>query len=218
MTENIKETLKGMSAADRKALLEELRAEERQATRDRREAYESIRAQFMHEVKGHLLPLVENVREFRDWIEREAEGFYAIMREYGQLRKEDQSSFTIVDGDLKIEVRSNKVKTFDERADMAAERLMEYLKAYVAGSEKGYDDPMYQLAMTLLERNRQGDLDYKNISKLYEMEDRFDEEYKSIMSLFRESHTVTKTATNFYFSQRDKNGVWRRIEPSFCRL
>ena len=207
-----------MSAADRKALLEELRAEERQATRDRREAYESIRAQFMHEVKGHLLPLVENVREFRDWIEREAEGFYAIMREYGQLRKEDQSSFTIVDGDMKIEVRSNKVKTFDERADMAAERLMEYLKAYVAGSEKGYDDPMYQLAMTLLERNRQGDLDYKNISKLYEMEDRFDEEYKSIMSLFRESHTVTKTATNFYFSQRDKNGVWRRIEPSFCRL
>lgn len=218
MTENIKETLKGMSAADRKALLEELRAEERQATRDRREAYESIRAQFMHEVKGHLLPLVENVREFRDWIEREAEGFYAIMREYGQLRKEDQSSFTIVDGDMKIEVRSNKVKTFDERADMASERLMEYLKAYVAGSEKGYDDPMYQLAMTLLERNRQGDLDYKNISKLYEMEDRFDEEYKSIMSLFRESHTVTKTATNFYFSQRDKNGVWRRIEPSFCRL
>ena len=218
MTENIKETLTGMSAADRKALLEELRAEERQATRDRREAYESIRAQFMHEVKGHLLPLVENVREFRDWIEREAEGFYAIMREYGQLRKEDQSSFTIVDGDMKIEVRSNKVKTFDERADMAAERLMEYLKAYVAGSEKGYDDPMYQLAMTLLERNRQGDLDYKNISKLYEMEDRFDEEYKSIMSLFRESHTVTKTATNFYFSQRDKNGVWRRIEPSFCRL
>ena len=218
MTENIKETLTGMSAAARKALLEELRAEERQATRDRREAYESIRAQFMHEVKGHLLPLVENVREFRDWIEREAEGFYAIMREYGQLRKEDQSSFTIVDGDMKIEVRSNKVKTFDERADMAAERLMEYLKAYVAGSEKGYDDPMYQLAMTLLERNRQGDLDYKNISKLYEMEDRFDEEYKSIMSLFRESHTVTKTATNFYFSQRDKNGVWRRIEPSFCRL
>lgn len=218
MTENIKETLKGMSAADRKALLEELRAEERQATRDRREAYESIRAQFMYEVKSHLLPLVENVREFRDWIEREAEGFYAIMREYGQLRKEDQSSFTIVDGDMKIEVRSNKVKTFDERADMAAERLMEYLKAYVAGSEKGYDDPMYQLAMTLLERNRQGDLDYKNISKLYEMEDRFDEEYKSIMSLFRESHTVTKTATNFYFSQRDKNGVWRRIEPSFCRL
>lgn len=207
-----------MSAAERKNLLEELKAEDQKATRDRREAYEALRAQFAHEVKSHLLPLVEDVRQFREWIEKEADGFYSVMRDYGQLRKEEQSSFTIVDGDMKMEVRSNKVKTFDERADMAAERLMEYLKAYVAGSEKGYDDPMYQLAMTLLERNRQGDLDYKNISKLYEMEDRFDEEYKSIMGLFRESHTVTKTAVNFYFWQRDKNGVWRRVEPSFCRL
>lgn len=216
--DNIREALKGMSAAERKNLLEELKAEEQKATRDRREAYETLRAQFAHEVKSHLLPLVEDVRQFREWIEKEADGFYSVMRDYGQLRKEEQSSFTIVDGDMKMEVRSNKVKTFDERADMAAERLMEYLKAYVAGSEKGYDDPMYQLAMTLLERNRQGDLDYKNISKLYEMEDRFDEEYKSIMGLFRESHTVTKTAVNFYFWRRDKNGVWRRVEPSFCRL
>lgn len=216
--DNIREALKGMSAAERKNLLEELKAEEQKVTRDRREAYEALRAQFAHEVKSHLLPLVEDVRQFREWIEKEADGFYSVMRDYGQLRKEEQSSFTIVDGDMKMEVRSNKVKTFDERADLAAERLMEYLKAYVAGSEKGYDDPMYQLAMTLLERNRQGDLDYKNISKLYEMEDRFDSEYKSIMGLFRESHTVTKTATNFYFWQRDKNGVWRRIEPSFCRL
>lgn len=218
MSDNIREALKGMTASERKKLLEELKAEEQKATRNRREAYEALRAQFTHEVENHLLPLVEEVREFRDWIEKEADGFYAIMRDYGQLRKEDQSSFTIVDGDLKIEVRSNKVKTFDERADLAAERLMEYLKSYVAQSEKGYDDPMYQLAMTLLERNRQGDLDYKNISKLYEMEDRFDSEYRSIMQLFRESHTVTKTATNFYFWQRDKNGVWRRIEPSFCRM
>lgn len=216
--DNIREALKGMSAAERKNLLEELKAEDQKATRDRREAYEALRAQFAHEVKSHLLPLVEDVRQFREWIEKEADGFYSVMRDYGQLRKEEQSSFTIVDGDMKMEVRSNKVKTFDERADMAAERLMEYLKAYVAGSEKGYDDPMYQLAMTLLERNRQGDLDYKNISKLYEMEDRFDEEYKSIMGLFRESHTVTKTAVNFYFWQRDKNGVWRRVEPSFCCL
>ena len=216
--DNIREALKGMSAAERKNLLEELKAEEQKATRDRREAYEALRAQFAHEVKSHLLPLVEDVRQFREWIEKEADGFYSVMRDYGQLRKEEQSSFTIVDGDMKMEVRSNKVKTFDERADMAAERLMEYLKAYVAGSEKGYDDPMYQLAMTLLERNRQGDLDYKNISKLYEMEDRFDEENKSIMGLFRESHTVIKTAVNFYFWKRDKNGVWRRVEPSFCRL
>lgn len=215
---NIKEAIKGMTADDRKKLLEELKQEEQEAARERRDAYEALRAEFMLEVKNKLLPLVDEVKGFREWVEKETEGFHALMREYGRLRKDDQTSFTVADGGLKIEVRSNKVKTFDERADLAAERLVEYLKAWVSRSEKGQNDPMYQLAMTLLERNRQGDLDYKSISKLYEMEDRFDDEYRQIMDLFRESNTVSKTAVNFYFWRCDTNGVWRRIEPSFCRL
>lgn len=216
--DNIREALKGMTAEDRKKLLEDLKQEERQAAQERRDAYEALRATFMLEVKNKLIPVVEDVKCFKSWIEKETEAFREMMREYGQLRKDEQLSFTLVDGDMKVEVRSNNVKTFDERADMAAERLVEYLKTWVNRSDKGQDDPMYQLAMTLLERNKQGDLDYKSISKLYEMEDRFDDEYKSIMDLFRESNVVTKTAINYYFSMRDQNGVWRRIEPSFCRL
>lgn len=216
--DNIREALKGMSAEDRRKLLDDLKKEERQAAQQRRESYEALRASFMLDVKNKLMPVVEEVKGFRVWIEAETEAFRGVMREYGQLRKEEQLSFTLVDGDLKVEVRSNNVKTFDERADMAAERLVEYLKSWVSRSEKGQDDPMYQLAMTLLERNKQGDLDYKSISKLYEMEDRFDDEYRSIMGLFRESNVVTKTAINYYFSLKDGNGVWRRVEPSFCRL
>ena len=100
----------------------------------------------------------------------------------------------------------------------AAERLVDYLKRYAMSRELGTDDPMYQLGMTMIERNRQGDLDYKSVSKLYELEDRFDSEYTEIMDLFRESNVVYKTAVNYYFHKRDENGVWRRIEPSFCRL
>ena len=91
----------------------------------------------------------------------------------------------------------------------------------VAGGEceKGVEDPMYQMAMTLLERNKTGDLDYKSISKLYELEDKFDGEYAEIMQLFKEANVVQNTATNYYFSKRNpETGVWTRIEPSFCRL
>jgi len=108
---------------------------------------------------------------------------------------------------------------FDERADLAAERLIDYLKRYMKKSEKGADDPMYQMAMTLLERNKAGDLDYKSISKLYELEDKFDSEYGEIMSLFKEANVVQKNAVNYYFSKRNpETNVWRRIEPSFCRM
>lgn len=215
---NIQEMVKGMSAEERKAFMDEINKQEQQEQIDRRDAYETLRKEFVLEVKNRATGLVEAVKLFRDWLDGNAKTFRDVMREYGHLRKDEQMSFTLIEDDFKLEVRSNKVKGFDERADVAAERLMEYLKTYISGSAKGADDPMYQLAMSLLERNRQGDLDYKSISKLYELEDRFDEEYKAIMDLFRESNVVQTTAINYYFHQRDEDNVWHRVEPSFCRL
>ena len=111
------------------------------------------------------------------------------------------------------------MKRFDERADVAASRLIEFLQTWIQRADNGANNPMYQLAMTLLERNKFGDLDYKSISKLYELENKFnDPEYSEIMQLFKESNVVEGTATNYYFEERDERGVWRKLEPSFNRL
>nr|DAI17619.1 MAG TPA: Protein of unknown function (DUF3164) [Caudoviricetes sp.] len=212
--------LSQMTAEEKKALLAQLNADASESRQAKRDAYEALRAEFMHRVEEFLLNVTADVKGFKGWLEKESEGFISVMRDYGQLKNADQRNYTITDGDFRLQVASNNVKGFDERADMAAERLVAYLKNYMQKSEKGQEDPMYQLAMTLLERNQRGDLDYKSISKLYELEDRFgDQEYKDIMTLFKESNVVQKTAVNYYFFRRHKEtGVWMRIEPSFCRL
>lgn len=210
--------LKNLSPEEKKALLNQLQQEEKEERIGRREAYEGLRAEFLMRVKNFLVSVTDNVQGFRDWLEKESANFRTIMNDYGQLRNEAQGSYTITDGSFRLSVKSNTVKCFDERADIAAERLINYLEKFVLKTEKGTEDEMYQLAMTLLERNRQGDLDYKSICKLYQMEEKFDEEYSEIMNLFKESHIVSKTAVNYYFYQKDDKGVWRRIEPSFCRL
>lgn len=210
--------LNEMSAEEQEEMLKALTEKKQTEKRDRREAYEGLRSEFMHEVFGKLEPTTDTVTGFKDWLQTECDSFYGIMRQYGTLKNDGQASWTVQDGDRKLEVKSNNVKGFDERADMAAEKLTDYLKRYALRSDKGTDDAIYQLAMKLLERNHQGDLDYKSISTLYAMEDKFDGEYKAIMDLFRESNVVQKTAVNYYFSKKDKNGVWRRIEPSFCRI
>lgn len=212
--------LSQMTAEEKKALLAQLNADANESRQAKRDAYESLRAEFMHRVEEFLVNVTADVKGFKQWLEKESEGFISVMRDYGQLKNADQRNYTITDGDFRLQVASNSVKGFDERADMAAERLVSYLKNYMQKSEKGQEDPMYQLAMTLLERNQRGDLDYKSISKLYELEDRFgDQEYKDIMTLFKESNVVQKTAVNYYFFRRHKEtGVWMRIEPSFCRL
>lgn len=212
--------LSQMTAEEKKALLAQLNADANESRQAKRDAYEGLRAEFMHRVEEFLVNVTADVKGFKQWLEKESEGFISVMRDYGQLKNADQRNYTITDGDFRLQVASNSVKGFDERADMAAERLVAYLKNYMKKSEKGQEDPMYQLAMTLLERNQRGDLDYKSISKLYELEDKFgDQEYKDIMMLFKESNVVQKTAVNYYFFRRHKEtGVWMRIEPSFCRL
>ena len=213
------ELLKSMSKEQRAALLEQLQAEAKNDRQSKRESYEALRGQFMHDVLAKVETVESEVTGFKQWLDAETDAFTKVMREYGAVKNEGQQSYTITDGDFKLEVKFNKVKGFDERANLAAERLVDYLKRYMAESEKGVEDPMYQMAMTLLERNKTGDLDYKSISKLYELEDKFDEEYGEIMSLFKEANVVQTTATNYYFSKRNAStGVWLRIEPSFCRL
>lgn len=219
MTNNQNFDIKSMSKEQKAALLAQLQQEEKEDRVSRRETYEGLRAEFMHEVEKKVTALVDDVKGFRKWLATETDGFTAVMKDYGQVKSDEQRSYTITDGDFRLELKSNKVKAFDERADMAAERLIDYLKRYMQKSEKGADDPMYQMAMTLLERNKMGDLDYKSISKLYELEDKFDGEYAEIMRLFKEANVVQRNAVNYYFWRRNPdNGVWMRVEPSFCRL
>ena len=211
--------IQNLSKEERAKLLAELQNEENQTRIARRETYEALRAEFMHNVDERLRQVVTDVRCFHAWLQGEVEGFVSIMKDYGQVRNSEQRSYTVTDGDFRLEIASNKVKGFDERADLAAERLIDYLKRYMKKSEKGSDDPMYQMAMTLLERNKAGDLDYKSISKLYDLEAKFDGEYSEIMNLFKEANVVQKNAVNYYFSKKNpKTNVWERIEPSFCRL
>lgn len=186
---------------------------------EKREAYENLRAELVNAIREKVLLTVAAVKNLSDFLTSEINAFRSIMSEYGQLRDPGQMSFKIEDSGFRIWVKTNKVKRFDERADVAAARLIEFLQAWIKRAEQGGNNPMYQLAMTLLERNKNGDLDYKSISKLYDLEARFnDAEYSAIMQLFKESNMIEGMATNYYFEQRNENGVWKRLEPSFNRL
>lgn len=211
--------LSKLSSKELAELLAQKKDEERQQALVKRSAYEGIRAELVRKIEVKTLAVIEEVSGLHTFVCAETSAFRAVLSEYGQLRNPGQLSFTIKEGNFKIEVKSNKVKRFDERADVAAARLVEFLLGWVEKTPEGTENLMYQLAMTLLERNKYGDLDYKSISKLYEMEERFgSDEYTAIMRLFRESNIVEGNAINFYFSRKDDMGVWRKLEPSFNRL
>ena len=208
-----------MSVEELERVLAAKKQQQKDKERERRENYECLRADLVRRIRDKVHSVVDEVKGLYTFVTDETGAFREVMGEYGALREPGQLSFTIADNGFRVLVRSNKVKRFDERADIAATRLIEFLQGWIEQKEEGANNPMYQLAMTLLERNKYGDLDYKSISKLYELEDRFgDPVYSEIMNLFRESNVIEGTATNYYFEEKDERGVWRRLEPSFNRL
>ena len=207
-----------LSPEQRQKLLADLQQVENDKKRARREAYEMSKIAFVSSVFESVDEQKVLIDKFNADLLEGLDDFQQVMVQYGQL-KEKQRSFTLIHKDMKMVVKSNNVKRFDERGDMAATRLVAFLKAWVAKSENGKNDPLYVLAMKTLERNKAGDLDYKRVSDLYELEGRFsDPEYTSIMEQFRESHIVDGTVTHYYFYRKSEHGVWVKIELSFNQL
>ena len=62
--------IKSLSKEQRAALMAQLQQEEKEDRIARRETYEALRGEFMHEVKTNVLEMVNAVTGFRGWLEK----------------------------------------------------------------------------------------------------------------------------------------------------
>ena len=208
-----------LSTKEREALLHALSAKKKQEETARRKNYQKMRTRFISSVEKRLRKYVKDGQAFKSWLRDEAEAYYKALKEYGELKRDEQLGFTVNNDTFRIQVKGNRVKRLDERADIAEKRLIDYIRKWIKQRGDGERNPIYKLAMSLLQRNEYGDLDYKSISRLYELEEDFnDTEYTEIMQLFRESNTVEGNVIRFYFEEKDDMNKWKRIEPSFNQM
>lgn len=211
--------LSKLTQEEREELRRQLNEENNREQQRRKGAYESIKAKFLYDVRERLMRHVQDCRDFKEWLRGESEAYMKMLHEYGQLKRDGQLGFSVKNEDFKVMMKGNRVKGFDERADVAEKRLVDFLNAWIAENDDERKNPMYKLAMSMIRRNEAGDLDYKSISQLYELEADFDDpEYSDIMSLFRESHCVEGTVIQFYFEKKDKYNRWLKVEPSFNKI
>lgn len=208
-----------LSEKERDLLLAKLAADKKRKELTKRKNYQKLRTKFLASVEKRIRKYVKDGQELKEWLRLESESYYNALKEYGELKRDEQLGFTVNNDTFRVQVKGNRVKRFDERADVAEKRLIDYLEKWISRKGEGEKNPIYKLAMSLLQRNESGDLDYKSISRLYELEEDFsDPEYTSIMQLFRESNTVGGTVIRFYFEEKDVSGKWKRIEPSFNQM
>ena len=82
MEQNISQVdIKSLSKEQRAELLARLQQEEKDDRIARRDAYEALRGEFMHAVRGKAEALTEDVTGFKKWLEGETDSFTAVMKE-----------------------------------------------------------------------------------------------------------------------------------------
>mgnify|MGYP001627236097 CR=1 FL=1 len=210
--------LKDVSTAELERIVEARKKQETDAEKAKREAYEKNKNNLVYALCHFGIQLNDELLEFKQKAFNELRKFYEEMKAYGDVKEANKGNFSIksADGKYMIKYSRQAIGSFDERANLAEQKLREFLAETVKKREKA----IYELVMGLLERNKlSGDFDSNNIQKLYKLEDKFDHPlWKESIKLFKES--FNETGTNYYarFFAQDSTGKFKNIDLNFSSL
>lgn len=203
--------LSKLSAAQLKAALEQKEAEERKEREAKRKVYEDRREQIINSLGVEALAIHNEMATFKAKAFEILLAFRTELLEYGELRRgeNNKGSFSIKNERYKIEVSSQITKSFDERSELAEEKLQLFLKTLV----KKRDKAAYELVNAAVQRNEKtGSFDPDVVNRLYKIEDKFDDSnWKEALRLFKESYSPSGTAMYVRFSMKTSAGSWKSI-------
>lgn len=200
-----------------KALAEKKQAE-KAAAEEQRKQYEGEKENIINSLGKKAEGISSQLNEFKVICFTDIEGFRQKMLAYGDIKngKNNKGNFEIKNDNYKIIYSSQPKQEFDERSELAEEKLKKFLSSFVRKRDK----QLYELIMSMLERNsKTGALDISNINRLYKMEDKFDDQdWRDALRLFKESYNIT--GTNIYvrvYKHNDRNG-WDLINLNFSSI
>lgn len=210
--------LNALTTRDLEKALAARKAQENAEREAKRSEYETEKDALITALGATALSTADTLKEFKHKAMDDVRGFRAKLLEYGQLRKGEanKGNFEIKNDSYKVTFSSQVRKCFDERSELAEEKLKKFLGSFV----KKRDKDLHDLVLSLLERNpKSGDLDISNIQRLYKLEDRFDnDDWREAIRLFKESYNPEGTAYYVRFFTKDEDNAWQLINLNFSSL
>ena len=139
------------------------------------------------------------------------------LAEYGGLRSNSKGGFTLKtsDGNLSITRRRDTEPTWDERSTKA----IELIKDFLGDTVKKRDKDLYEILLSFLARNENGDLEYARVMNLMQHEDKFrDERWKEGLHLIKQSYGNHLKGYGYVFKEAGKDGKLESITLNFSSL
>lgn len=197
------ENVNEMSLEQLEAVLKSKRKEKDDQVRKERERYENFMYDTTEEIVNEAIELSRQSEIKRDKWLRQILSMREMKDKYGDIRSNSKGGFhhKTRDGNFKFTYSYKAECEWDERAEKAEELLKDFLKDTV----KKRDLTLYELLMALLEKNKEGNMEYGRIQSLYSQENKFDDpRWKEAIRLFKESFRVSGSCFNLTIHKRDE--------------
>lgn len=203
------------------AELEQMLAKRKKAEKAQEEkekaTYEKYRDEMVFKVLTTAKALFKELGEFKTYCHIEMDKQAVKLSEYGKLRSNSKGGFSVTDTEdtMRVTRRRDTEPVWDERSGKA----VELIKDFLGDAIKKRDVKMYEILMSFLERNAQGELEYNRVMDLYKHEDKFDDpRWKEGLKLIKESFSNHLKGYGYEFKMKGDDGKWQNLYLNFSSL
>lgn len=210
--------LSQLSDEELQKALEQREKKRKQEQERKKREYENAKDRLANDLYHQAVGLHESLAKFKGYAFDAMGQFYQKMLQYGDLKEDNQGSFSIqsADGTILVERDFHRNWYFDEKADLAEKHLQNFLQEFV----KKRHLEVYDLITAALKRGKDGSLDPRRIHSLYEIEDRFDhEDWVKAIQLFKEAYKEGHTSKYIRIKHRKTTDEsWETIQLNFSSI
>ncbi|PSL06565.1 DUF3164 family protein [Cecembia rubra] len=194
------------------------RALKAKAEKERKErAYQNRKNELVRELVHNAEEIRTLLKEFKDQAFDKLKDHYGVMKEFGDVKSNNKGNFQLKsdDGAYKVEFSNQVIKEFDERAEMAAHHLEDFLLTHV----KKKDTAMYEYIKGVTEK-KNDKFDINLVGRLFKMEDKFDHpSWIKAIELFKASYVEVDSAQYVrFFKRNDQSGKYENINLNFASV
>lgn len=207
-----------LSTSELEALLKQRKESEAKKLEKEKKAYEADRDKKVFDMLKTAQTLFKELKEFKQYCHIEMDKQAVKLSEYGKIRSNSKGGFSVTNSDdtLRVTRRRDTEPAWDERSTKA----VALIKDFLGDTIKKNNLKVYEVLMTFLERNQNGDLEYSRVMELFKHEDKWDDpRWKEGLRLIKESFSNHFKGFGYEFKIKDETtGKWDNILLNFSGL
>lgn len=206
-----------MSTEQLEQMLADRKATEKKAKEKAKHDYEVSRDKMIHDVIGNAREINYKLIEFKRELHENMENQVEKLQEYGGIRSNSKGGFSITttDGLMRVTRTRATEPVWDERSTKA----VELIKSFLYDTVKKNNRKLFEILLSFIEKNKNGDLEYGKVMSLIQHEDKYkDERWLKGLELIKESYQVHLRGYGYEFRIKNENGNWERIDVNFTSV